>query len=557
MATEQELITALRKADAAGDTAAAQAIARRIASMRTSQPSASGVTSPNASRLTGYTPGRDPEIARMSNPTGSGVENFFAGMGQQQYETARGVGQLLGAVTPEQIEESRKLDAPLGKTTSGQLGQITGAALQFIGPAAVAKAAGAPAQVMRFFAPTTAPGAAAQGAAFGAVQPALSSDERIANAALGGAGGYAGARIGQGIANMAKPNAPTVPTQRAAVIDEARAAGYVLPPSEMGAGMATRALEGLSGKIQIGQAASTRNQSVTNNLAKRALGIPEDAPLTVEALEAVRAQAGQAYDAIGSIGTVRPNLTYFRTLNNLTKEARQALKDFPEAQRSPIIDAVESLKVPQFDARSALAQIKSLRDQASSLPPERRSLAGAYRKAANALERAMEDHANKIGKPDLAKNFRSARELIAKTYTVQEALNTATGDVSAKVFGKLKAKGKPLSGDLKTIGSVAEAFPKATQALDTPYRAFSPLDLAAGGFGAGSANPLLLAAVAGRPGVRGALLSGPMQELLKRQALTGRSFTSGPILPNSPAWQRVLDEQRRALTGAGAGLLGD
>lgn len=509
--------------------------------------------SSNATRVGGFQQIGDPELKRMADPTGTGFENWAAGTGKFFYDTARGIGQLAGTVSEEDVAEARRLDAPLMNTTGGQLGAVTGAAATVIGPGALAKAAGAPAAVTSTFMPTTIRGNAALGAGLGFIQPVVEGESRLENAAYGAAGGAAGGYVGQKIAGIGRAQSPRAPAQRGTAIQSARQQGYVLPPSEMNAGVVARTIEGLSGKQQIGQAASTKNQAVTNRLAKRALGLSDDVPLTRETLDAVRAQAGQAYDEVASLGTVKPNLSYFRSLQRLTKDARQAAKDFPDGAKNPILDAVEALKVNQFDARSAVAKVRELRQQAESFGVKgEKQLAGQLRKAASAIEDALEQAARKAGKPELAKQFRDSRQLIAKTYTVQSALNESTGDVSASVLAKLKGR-KPLTGELRAIADAGEAFPKATQTLRDPYRAFSPFDLAAGGVGVGSMNPWLVGAMVGRPTARSAMLSGPAQSVLTRQALEGRMLPQ--IIPNSSRAQTLLRAQERAMPPAMAGLL--
>lgn len=156
----------------------------------TKRPRFSGLPAPNVSRVGPFRQVGDPDIARWRDPTGGPGENFAAGIGKSFYDTARGVGQLVGAVSTEDVEQSRRLDEPLTRTTGGQFGQIAGSVAQVVGPGAVAKAAGAPAMVTNALMPTSLGGNIAQGAAFGALQPVGEDDSRLQNIAIGaGAGG--------------------------------------------------------------------------------------------------------------------------------------------------------------------------------------------------------------------------------------------------------------------------------------------------------------------------------------------------------------------------------
>jgi hypothetical protein len=121
---------------------------------------------------------------------------------------------------------------------------------------------------------------------------------------------------------------------------------------------------------------------------------------------------------------------------------------------------------------------------------------------------------------DLLKGYREARKLIAKTYTVQKALNAETGDVSAQTLARELGKGKPLSGDILTAAQAGAAFPKATQALKETPKALSPLDFGAAGLGlmGSGGNPLAAAGLIARPAARAALLSSPAQRMALSQA---------------------------------------
>lgn len=183
-ATQEEVISAAQSMAAAGAT------------MPTGRP----LTNSNAARLTEFKQYGDPELKRMANPTGSGMDNFFAGVGKSVYDTGRGIGQLAGMVSEEDVARSRQLDAPLTNTTGGQLGQVAGTVAQIVGPSAVtsATAKGAALAGMartakvadaasRALMPVSLPGNAAQGAALGYIQPIAPGESRIQNAGLGAA----------------------------------------------------------------------------------------------------------------------------------------------------------------------------------------------------------------------------------------------------------------------------------------------------------------------------------------------------------------------------------
>lgn len=142
----------------------------------------------------------DTEKERL-NPVkdNSFFQNALIGVGKGMTDLARGAGQLTGMVSNEDIKESRKRDAPLMATGGGMVGNV-------IGQAAPAMLIPGAQSVL---------GAGLTGAALGAIGPAESTNERIANTAFGGVGGsaVAGASklVGGGAKALHKAASPYLP----------------------------------------------------------------------------------------------------------------------------------------------------------------------------------------------------------------------------------------------------------------------------------------------------------------------------------------------------------
>jgi hypothetical protein len=144
----------------------------------------------------------------------------------------------------------------------------------------------------------------------------------------------------------------------------------------------------------------------------------------------------------------------------------------------------------------------------------------ASRAGAKALEDALESHLQQAGATDLLRNFRDARQLIAKTYTVEKALNPASGSVDARKLASELKKGKPLTKELRTAAEFGSQFPKASQTIEGmgSLPQTSPLDWAAGGImSAGLANPMGMLGVVARPAARALTLSPAVQNRLIQQ----------------------------------------
>lgn len=336
-----------------------------------------------------------------------------------------------------------------------------------------------------------------------------------------------------------KPQTPDV----TAAVDKARNLGYVMPPTQVNPSILNKTIEGISGKASTAQNASARNQAVTNKLAAQALGLSDDVVLNRETLASVRQTAGQAYDSIRNVGTITPKDSYFKALDEIKDPFVKTQKSFPKQTPSPVIDLVDSLKSPSFDANSAVEKIIQLRTQADDAYRLGSSDVGkAAKKAASVMEDALEEHLKAINNPEALQKFRDARQLIAKTYSVEKATNPVTGTVDAKKLASQLSRGKPLSGELKDVAEFSARFPKATQTTEAmgSLPQFSPLDYMAGvGGTAVTQNPALLAAAAGRPLLRELALSSPVQNRLVQQSRA----------PMSPLARALMLQTGNTVTG--------
>jgi hypothetical protein len=117
---------------------------------------------------------------KAPNPTDgmSGLDKLRAGTGKAFVDVGRGVGGLAGVVSREDVDEARKLDAPLMDTGAGMTGNVLGNMALFAPMSAIPGA-------------NTVGGGALIGGLSGLVQPVGPGDSRGENVALGTAVGGA------------------------------------------------------------------------------------------------------------------------------------------------------------------------------------------------------------------------------------------------------------------------------------------------------------------------------------------------------------------------------
>lgn len=110
------------------------------------------------------------------------AEKALAGAGKAFVDVGRGIGQMTGLVSQAEIDEAKKLDAPLMETGGGMVGNIGANMLTALIPGT-----------------NSVKGAAILGGALSAVQPTATGESRLENTATGAALGAGGALAAKGI----------------------------------------------------------------------------------------------------------------------------------------------------------------------------------------------------------------------------------------------------------------------------------------------------------------------------------------------------------------------
>lgn len=302
-------------------------------------------------------------------------------------------------------------------------------------------------------------------------------------------------------------------------VKQAKSDGYTITPRQ-GNPDSTLAnlVEGASGSAKMEKLASIKNQKNTNRLVAEDLGLDTKRPITVEALEDIRKAEGKAYTAVKDSGTTLVTTPEFqKSISELGGDFKAATSELPGLIDAPKIDKlIKSLDVEQMSPNAAIESVKYLRRQSTQnlkagfADPEKAALGTAQRKAANAIDDLIESNLAQSGKQALADEYRQARTTIAKTHTVEAALNETTGNVDALYLGKLLDKGKPLSGGMEKVARFARAFSGSARNVDTMKDAanFQFADVALGaGMHLATGNYLGLAAFGARPAARSISLS--------------------------------------------------
>lgn len=531
MASPDEILSALRKADAAGDIAGAKVLAdayrasARQGSGKSFDVGADGKLVPSAQNTYGPESQTDQWFQAARN-VGEGAAKAISGFGAGVYGDAAGIGAI--------AQDAAANVADKFKATRGAIPHVDPAALRSsISQRYTYQPSSADSLTQKV---VDAPGAVIGGAGEAlktgvqslSPNPAVQFAGDVAGAIPLAAASYLGVKGAPKALARGANDVPLLPqagkpltqiSADAAAVDKAKAAGYKLTPTQTGAKVGS-ALEGISGQAALERALSQQNAKVTNRLAAKEIGLPDNAPITAETLAPLKAKANSVYSEVSRLGKFQTSPEYQAAIQKLGGDGNGS---FPLDTDPRIQRLREAYAVGEFDAADAVQKTRKLRSDAvanikAPNAPEQNALGYAQRAISDALESELQRRAAEVGKGDLVTRFQAARQQLAKIHSVEAALSPR-GNVSAGALAKQLKRGTPLSGGLKTAAETAQSFQKSVQDVEK-IRHNGPFSVVDYAIGAGAAihNPLLAASVVSRPLIRAGLASDTYQGTLARAA---------------------------------------
>ncbi len=312
-------------------------------------------------------------------------------------------------------------------------------------------------------------------------------------------------------------------------------------------------MEGGSPKTAI--EASVKNQPAINAAAAADHPtIPEGAELTPETLDAAKAPYEATYQKVAALGNVDVDPQYAKDINAI---APNLGRSFPKAQTQGVNADIAELKdtysEPNFNTADALQHIKELRDnaranyQAASNPSGKNAnsltrLADAQNQVSDALlnqiDRWAESRPEGFEQSGLGKEFRNARQGLAKLYTLEDAIKPGTTDVSAAILNKMVNKGKPLTGNMQKIGELYNTFGPAMRDAG-PLRNKVPINRLEGMLGGVGAGVSVVKGSGPGLAASAAYLGAP---IVARKIMLSNAFQNSmlPKEPMDPMMMRLL-----------------
>ena len=322
------------------------------------------------------------------------------------------------------------------------------------------------------------------------------------------------------------------------ILAQFRKVGYVTPPSEVNPSAVNQVASWPSGKIMTQQAASVKNQLLTDDLARQDLGIPKSEPLTASTFRQVSNDAVKTgYEPLKS-ETFKPTAQYQEQTGKIFDDYRQMVSENPSMKNPDVEALMKKMDVGQISGKTAIAMTRDFRNDASkAFRSGDNQLGGLYKKAAGAVEDMMQQNLQAKGSTAL-QDFKDARQLIAKSHDYENALTSEGGHIDGRELASID-EGQ-LTGNAKIIANFAAKFNKSAQPISHMQQLTALDNFIAGGVGipAGMYTHSLgglaagLAVPASRLVSRAMILSNPYQNAFAKPSYPSPSFMTGAQTTN-------------------------
>ena len=492
MATEAQLIAALRQADQAGDHAGATRIAQIIAAQRGPAPVTaggtvksfgSGVLSGAAGLGASVTPGSPQGLAGMIDAGGKIAGMFNPGLGAK----INAFRQHAGLQTVEEQQQGAGLyHAPQNgvEQVANVAGQMVPNA--FLGLEGGAKALGG--SVLRnVVAPTigaTVAPAVVKAAGGGQVAQAIAG---VGGAVLGGAAPNAleaGANAARAaVLGRSQQVAPEIQSLAQTAMqkhgiplrsDQIAAAG-----GDRAAGIRDSNLVGSNPQFQASQLA--QKQAFTT-AAGRTFGA--EGPLTTDTMAAARAKLSQGFEAHAQTNGVAADPQLSTDLDKVVSQAKElGLSDNEQGAITGQVAKIKELAAANADTGVIPgAAYQSLTQSGSTLSKIMSAPHGSYGNLGGDIRTALSNAAARAGGPDAAAQLADLRSQWANMKTVEPLAEKAgpEGLISpALLQGRVNATFDNAAygsgGDLKELGDIGQTFLKEPANSQTPARLLDKL----------------------------------------------------------------------------------
>jgi hypothetical protein len=320
-------------------------------------------------------------------------------------------------------------------------------------------------------------------------------------------------------------------------------AGFQFTPAQMTGSRTGMFIEEGIKALPLARGAFTKledaNQEALQGIAAKSIGLKPGLQFTAQAMEDAYKNALDKYKAIEAVPSIKLDKAFEQQVDGLLKQ----LKKVPETQRrqlgvpevESVLEEYKTFSKNAIDGETMFLGLKALGDSLLIAQKEGRIGAGAFKDLRNAFESAIERSITSPSKknlvsPNVIKKFREGRTQMSNWFTVDEAFNAATGELSGPKLANSLARKSNFGGrntELETAALAVRAFPRALPSSGTAERAEAAS--AVKQFAQASALPVLGAGAAGaatQDPYTAMMAAGAAQTL---PALAARIATSEPV----------------------------
>jgi hypothetical protein len=236
-------------------------------------------------------------------------------------------------------------------------------------------------------------------------------------------------------------NKKAINATRDATIKQSLDAGYTIPRSAYNPSKTTNVIESAGGKAAINQEAAKLNQAKTDELARKYLDIPEDTAFSEQLIEELLQSRAQPYAEVKKLPIAQVPTSKGGMIGS--KQTRSGAEILDELKTTKDISRANWKAVNNGTSPNVNETIKAANE--------------ADIKVAK-LETEIEDLAKVHNQPELLNQLKQSRKELAKIYTIEKAMNPATGEINAANIKQQYNKNVPLTDEAKIIADFNNSF---------------------------------------------------------------------------------------------------
>lgn len=495
MADLAQIAQALRAADAAGNEEDARRLAEAYKAAQASQPSA---PPPAASKATPRAVEQAPDPSegggtlQFATPwktydtgidIGQGTNRFLSGMGSAFAGTVQGIGQLTGQVSQDDVDETRRLEAPLMDTGAGTVGMIGGQVAQMAIPVGGGVRA---ASYLGRAAPYAA--AAARAGGLAALQPMATGQDRATETAKAAAMGAAGQGVAAAGGALARGAVSRLDSASAGLARAAEGYGIKLGLPNLTQNPLARTAMSQMERLPFSGASSraNANQEAMNRAVGETFGA-DAAKITPDVFSAAKSKLSQVFDTLSSRNNLKLDPSAVTDIGKVLDSAKRLGTVESEKMVKGYIDDLLSRVGPNGEipgkAYQAFDSDIGQTMKAGGLPAK---YLGELRDVIRStMDKSISDTDRRAWQ-EVRKRWaamKTVEPLVAKSATGDISPAALMGRVTSDAAGKIRmASGN--SGNLGELARIGQRFMKESPNSGTADRALVNAAVGGGLYGA-------------------------------------------------------------------------